>query len=81
MIPGTSFTPVVGVNYATVNAVTTGSYSGVAVSGFSSNAGHVYGNVGFDWQAHVGFNLGFGYNYSLLAGVGGAPYINLGWFF
>jgi len=76
-VPGWNFSPTVGASYARVNL----SGTGTTVGGFGASGSHTYLSAGFDWQANIGFNLGFGYNYSLLAGVGGLPYINLGWFF
>lgn len=80
MIPGTTFTPVLGINYANVNVSTTDP-SALPIYGISANTKNTYLNLGFDWQTQAGFNFGVGYNYSLLSGVGGAPYLNLGWFF
>jgi hypothetical protein len=77
-VPSYNFSPVVGLSYAKVSL--TGTIA-EGISGFSANASHMYATAGFDWQAANGFNLGFGVNYSLKAGVGTAPYFNFGWYF
>lgn len=81
MIPDMNFTPVIGASFANVTITGAASTASQEVGGFSGSGSHVYVSGGFDWQAGNGFNLGFGYNYSLLAGVGGLPYVNLGFYF
>jgi hypothetical protein len=78
MVPGWNFTPTLGLHYAYL------SYSGdgaIQVGGFTQSAGHVYGSAGIDYQAKGGYNFGAGYNYSFMSGIGGAAYVQLGWFF
>ena len=79
--PGALMAPVVGLSWATVSVTAEGTGVIGDVGGFSGSASHMYMTFGFDWQTGSGFNLGAGYNYSLKSGVGGLPYINLGWYF
>lgn len=81
MVPDWNFTPVVGLSWATVSISAEGTIVVGDVGGFSTSASHLYATFGFDWQTGSGFNLGAGYNYSLKSGVGGLPYVNLGWYF
>jgi hypothetical protein len=76
-VPGWSLSPVGGLSFAAVSV----SGSGVSVNNFSDSGSHVYATLGADWQAASGFNVGVGYNISFKSGIGGMPYINLGWFF
>jgi len=80
-VPDWNFTPVGGISWATVSVKVEGTGVLGDVGGFSGSGSHLYGTVGFDWQTGMGFSLGAGYNFSLKSGVGGLPYINLGWFF
>lgn len=81
MVPDWNLTPVVGISWATVSV--SASVAGVSgdIGGFSGSASHMYATFGFDWQTGGGFNVGAGYNLSLKSGVGGLPYVNLGWYF
>ncbi len=81
MVPDWNLTPVVGISWATVSV--TASAPGLVgdVGGFSGSGSHLYATFGFDWQTGAGFNVGAGYNLSLQSGVGGLPYVNLGWYF
>ena len=80
MVPDWNFTPVVGLSWATVSVSVTGGATG-DVGGFSGSGSHLYATFGVDWQTGAGFNVGAGYNLSLASGVGGLPYLNLGWYF
>ncbi|MEK6705184.1 MAG: hypothetical protein AABZ06_05300 [Bdellovibrionota bacterium] len=80
-VPGWNFSPVLGLSWANVSISATGTVSTTTVGGFGVSASHLYASIGFDWQTDGGFNLGGGYNLSLKSGVGGLPYINLGWYF
>ena len=81
MVPGWNFSPVAGISWATVSVTVSGTGVIGTVGGFGASASHMYATFGFDWQTGAGFNLGAGYNLSLKSGVGGLPYINLGWYF
>ncbi|HEY6951801.1 MAG TPA: hypothetical protein VI758_05305 [Bacteroidota bacterium] len=81
MVPNWNFTPVVGLSFASVSVTATGTGVSGDVGGFSGSASHLYATFGLDYQAGIGFNVGAGYNFSLKSGVGGLPYVNLGWFF
>lgn len=78
-VPGWSFSPVVGLSTAYVSVSQTDGMS-ISVKNFETSGMHLYGTVGFDWQSPSGFNVGAGYNLSFKSGVGGLPYINLGWY-
>jgi len=80
-IPGWSFSPVAGINYTNVNVSVTGNLGSNTVYGISGSTSFLYSNFGFDWQTHYGLDIGFGYNLPFKAGVGGLPYVTLGWFF
>lgn len=76
MVPGWSLTPVLGLNatYAMFSG------SAITVNNLSKSGLVPYLNVGLDWQAQGGFNVGLGTNVSFSdAGSGG--YLNLGYFF
>ncbi len=79
-VPGWNLSPVAGLSFAYVSVSQTGG-AAVSVSNFGSSAAHIYATLGFDWQAASGFNVGAGYNLSFKGGVGGLPYLNLGWYF
>ncbi len=79
-VPGWSFSPVAGLGFAYVNISQSGGMK-VSVNNFDSSGAHLYGTIGVDWQAGNGFNVGGGYNLSFKSGVGGQPYVNVGWFF
>lgn len=81
MVPNWNVTPVVGLSFASVSVSASGTAVTGDVGGFSASASHLYATFGIDYQAGIGFNVGAGYNLSLKSGVGGLPYINLGWFF
>ncbi len=81
MVPNWNFTPVLGMSVATVTVSATGAGVSGDVGGFAVSASHFYATIGFDYQAKIGFNIGAGYNVSLKSGVGGLPYVNLGWYF
>jgi len=80
-VPDWSFSPVAGISWATVSVTVSGTGVIGDVGGFSGSGSHMYATFGFDWQTGMGFSLGAGYNLSLKSGVGGLPYINLGWYF
>ncbi len=80
MVPDWNLTPVVGLSWATVSVTVSGGAIG-DVGGFTGSGSHLYATFGFDWQTGAGFNLGAGYNLSLKSGVGGLPYVNLGYYF
>ncbi len=79
-VPGWNLSPVAGVGFSYVSVSQAGGAK-ITVSNFTESAAHVYGTVGVDWQAASGFNVGAGYNLSFKSGVGGLPYLNLGWYF
>lgn len=79
-VPGWSISPTVGLGAAYVAVSQSGGLS-VSVQNFNSSGGHIYGNLGVDWQMKGGFNAGLGYNLSFRSGIGGSPYLDLGWFF
>ncbi len=79
-VPGWSLSPVAGMSFAYVSVSQSGAGT-VSVKNFGSSAAHVYATLGLDWQAASGFNVGAGYNLSFASGVGGLPYLNLGWYF
>lgn len=81
MLPDWNFSPVVGLSWATVSVTFSGTGVLGDIGGFTGSASHMYATFGIDWQTGMGFNLGAGYNYSLKSGVGGLPYLNLGWYF
>ncbi|MEP0823091.1 MAG: hypothetical protein HRF44_09610 [Ignavibacterium sp.] len=81
MLPAWNFSPVLGLSWATVSVSASGTGVIGDTGGFSASASHLYATFGIDWQTGSGFNLGAGYNYSLKSGVGGLPYVNLGWYF
>lgn len=81
MVPDWNFSPVVGISWATVSVTASDPTLVGDVGGFSASASHMYATFGIDWQTGGGFNLGAGYNLSLKSGVGGLPYVNLGWYF
>jgi hypothetical protein len=81
MVPDRNFTPVAGLSWATVSVEATGTSVTGTVGGFGASASHLYATIGFDWQTSSGFNIGAGYNLSLKSGVGGLPYVNIGWYF
>lgn len=80
-VPDWNFSPVGGISFASVSVSASGTGVVGDVGGFSGSASHMYATIGFDWQTGMGFNLGAGYNLSLKSGVGGLPYVNLGWYF
>lgn len=73
----------VGLNFSSLSVKLTGlgSALGLDVAGISASTGVVYTNLGLDWQAGSGFNIGFGYDIPFLKDAEGVPYINVGWFF
>jgi outer membrane autotransporter protein len=77
MMPGWSFTPVLGVSLGYMKL--SGDFTNV--QGLTHSGFNAYGNVGFDYQARSGFNVGFGYNFPLGNKMESNPYLNLGWFF
>lgn len=83
LVPDWNFSPLLGIGYSQVTVTASGPSTTNTLYGFTGTATATtgYAAVGFDWQANVGFNLGFGYNWSLLPGVGGLPYAQIGWFF
>ena len=78
-VPGWSLSPSAGVSFAYVSVSQSGG-AAVTVGNFTKSQAHIYANIGVDWQAASGFNVGAGYNLSFM-GVGGMPYLNLGWYF
>lgn len=79
-VPGWSLSPVAGLSFAYV-AVSQKGGATLTVQNFTQSMAHIYANIGVDWQAASGFNIGAGYNLSFASGVGGLPYLNLGWYF
>ncbi len=79
-VPGWSLSPVAGLSFAYV-AVSQSGGTAITVANFTTSQALIYGNIGVDWQAASGFNVGLGYNLSFMSGLGGLPYINLGWYF
>ena len=77
-LQGWNFTPVVGINAAYVMY---GGEKALKVGGFDSNGGHVYSNIGFDYQQKNGYNIAMGYNLSMNGGEKSGIYINAGWAF
>jgi hypothetical protein len=80
MVPNWSLTPTAGLGFSHVSISDDAGVT-VSVKNFTESASHLYGNFGFDWQSSGGFNVGAGYNYSFKSGIGGAVYVNLGWYF
>lgn len=81
-VPSWTFTPTFGVGYSKVDVTLTGSsVVGLDVGGFTGSASHAFITVGLDWVSGIGFYFAAGWNHSLKSGVGGAPYVNIGWFF
>ncbi len=78
-VPGWNLSPVAGLSAAFVSISQSGGTS-LSVNGFNQSGFHIYGTIGVDWQTASGFNLGVGYNLSFAPGVGGLPYLNLGWY-
>ncbi len=81
MVPDWNVTPVVGLSYATVSISASGPFVSGSVGGLSASTSLLYAAIGIDYQAGIGFDVGAGYNVALKSGVGGLPYVNLGWFF
>jgi hypothetical protein len=79
-VPKWSFSPVAGLSMAYVSVSQTDGLS-ISVKNFDQSGAHLYANLGIDWQAATGFNVGAGYNLSFKSGIGGLPYLNLGWYF
>lgn len=77
-VPGWNLSPTLGLGAAAVLYTSDG--AAIRVQGFDASGAHVYGSFGLDWQTASGFNLGLGYNISFRSGIGGLPYLNLGWF-
>ena len=77
-LQGWSFTPVVGINAA---YVIYGGEKSMKVGGFEGDGGHVYSNIGFDYQQKNGYNIAMGYNLSFNGGEKSGIYINAGWAF
>lgn len=80
LVPGWSLSPMAGLSFAYVDVTQSGGMT-MTVNNFATSGAHVYGSLGLDWQASSGFNVGAGYNLSFKSGVGGQPYLNLGWYF
>jgi hypothetical protein len=80
-VPNWGFSPVVGLNYSKVTVSVTGTLSGQSLYGISGDTNFLYTTLGFDWQTGYGLNFGFGYNLAMKAGIGGLPFVQLGWFF
>lgn len=51
------------------------------VQGIDKSTGLLYGNLGVDWIASSGLNVGAGFNVSVLGGSGANFYANLGYFY
>ncbi len=79
MVPGWDISPTAGLSFAYV-AVSSDGGGSVSVQNFTDSGAHLYGTLGVDWQTEGGFNLGLGYNFSFKSGVGGMPYVNLGYY-
>lgn len=79
-VPGWNLTPTAGLSMAYVMVSKEGGMS-VSVKNFDESGAHIYATLGIDYQASSGFNIGAGYNLSFKSGIGGLPYLNLGWFF
>ncbi len=90
-MPRWEFSPVVGLNLSDTTLNLPPGYSYFNVSNGTSSGNYnlflVYANVGFDYQAKDGFDLGFGFNIPLVnepdAGITGIviPGLNIGKFF
>ena len=81
MVPNWNITPVLGLSVASVSVSYSSPLITGDVKGFAASTTHLYVTFGLDYQAGIGFNVGLGFNYSLKSGVGGLPYVNLGWYF
>lgn len=81
LVPDWNFSPLLGIGFSQVSVTSSGPSTTNTLYGFNGSATAGYAALGFDWQANIGFNLGFGYNWSLISGAGGLPYGQIGWFF
>lgn len=73
-----AFTPVVGLHGGYFDVQGKGTFS---VQGVEKSTALAYSNVGIDWIAGNGFNLGTGLNVALVGGSGASFYGNIGYFF
>lgn len=55
--------------------------SELEISGFDKSTALAYSNLGIDWIANSGFNLGTGMNVAVAGGSGASFYANIGKFF
>ena len=79
-VPGWSFSPFVGANYAkfTLN----GSLAASASSqGVPTQRLYVFTQYGLDWQTRFGLNLGAGVSQIMVKGIQSIGFGYLGWFF
>ena len=80
LVPGWSLSPSAGLSYVHVKVAS--STSGIVASEFGGGAGgHAHAAVGLDLTLRFGLHAAAGWNHSLKPGIGGMPYLNLGWFF
>lgn len=70
--------PLVGLRAGYFNVSGNGTFN---VQGVSRSTGLLYTNIGLDWLAGGGFNMGAGLNVAMLGGAGANFYANLGYFF
>lgn len=73
-----SFRPVAGLRLGYFNVSGDGTFS---VQGIDKSTMLIYSNVGLDWVADSGLNLGTGFNVAMLGGRGANFYANVGYFF
>lgn len=86
LLSGWNFSPYVGGGYSMVKSNGTFSLNGKAISSASSNFSVIYGSVGLDHQANIGFNIGAGVQYffsptDLKDVIKYLPHVYFGWFF
>jgi len=74
----TAIRPVVG---ARLGYFTVSGDGKIDLQGFKKNTFHGYSNIGVDWLAQGGFNMGTGLNVALFGSTGASFYLNMGYFF
>jgi hypothetical protein len=70
--------PLAGLHLGYFNVSGDGDFS---LNGFKKSTTHLYSNLGMDWIASNGYQLGAGMNVSLVGSSGASFYINTGYFF
>jgi hypothetical protein len=77
-VPGWSLTPTFGMHYSNITAEGDGE---LEIQGYKGSGNLAYTSLGFDWQAHNGFNISSGYNIPITGRGDGNVYASAGWFF